>query len=224
MKFIWISFDSLSNYEINTYLCIHSWHAFVFVWVYKDPAPTAHLNIHNFEELPTLKIFFLLTAHTDKNLQHSSINWPVWLNGWVFIFKLIGCGFESRCSHLIFSYWFLLVNTIIQHKKQRQKKTLRRNLIITGALTRALKHSLVIPVTFMDLLKVPRFPYLKRLHNKGHLNFVTELMKDFSPSFSNKLYVTHSESCNNGNLEPKSELIIFFFFWSSSDTVWKLSK
>ena len=79
-------------------------------------------------------------------------------------------------------------------------------------VTKALKHSLVIPVTFMGLLKVPRFPYLKRLHNKGHLNFVTELMKDFSPSFSNKLYVTHSESCNNGNLEPKIELIIFFFF------------
>ena len=25
---------------------------------------------------------------------------PVWLNGWVFIFKLSGSGFESSCSHL----------------------------------------------------------------------------------------------------------------------------
>ena len=26
--------------------------------------------------------------------------WPVRLNGWVSVFKLSGCGFESRCSHL----------------------------------------------------------------------------------------------------------------------------
>ena len=26
---------------------------------------------------------------------------PVWLNGWVFVYKLIGCGFESSCSHFI---------------------------------------------------------------------------------------------------------------------------
>ena len=25
--------------------------------------------------------------------------WPVWLNGWVFVYKLSGCGFECRCSH-----------------------------------------------------------------------------------------------------------------------------
>ena len=41
---------------------------------------------------------------TDKYSQHSSIIWPVWLNGWVFVYELSGCGFESRCSHLIFRY------------------------------------------------------------------------------------------------------------------------
>ena len=35
------------------------------------------------------------------NLQHSSIIWPVWLNGWVFVYKLSGCEFKSHCSHLI---------------------------------------------------------------------------------------------------------------------------
>ena len=34
-----------------------------------------------------------------RQLQHSSIIWPVWLNGWVFVYKLIGCGFKSSCSH-----------------------------------------------------------------------------------------------------------------------------
>ena len=37
---------------------------------------------------------------TDKYWQHSSIIWPVWLNGWLFVYQLSGCGFESRCCHL----------------------------------------------------------------------------------------------------------------------------
>ena len=35
------------------------------------------------------------------NLQHSSIIWPVWLNGWVFIYELSGCGLDCSCSHLL---------------------------------------------------------------------------------------------------------------------------
>ena len=38
--------------------------------------------------------------HTDKYSKHSSIIWPVWLNGWVFVYKLSGYGFESCCSYL----------------------------------------------------------------------------------------------------------------------------
>ena len=30
--------------------------------------------------------------------------WPVWLNGWVFVYEMSGCGFESRCCHLNFRY------------------------------------------------------------------------------------------------------------------------
>ena len=38
--------------------------------------------------------------------EHSTIqlNWPIWLtiwlNSWVFVYELNGCGFESSCSHL----------------------------------------------------------------------------------------------------------------------------
>ena len=42
--------------------------------------------------------------HKYKCSQHSSIIWTVWLTGCVFIYKLCGCGFESRCNHLIFRY------------------------------------------------------------------------------------------------------------------------
>ena len=41
---------------------------------------------------------------TDKYSQHIWIIWPVWLNGWVFVYELSGCEFESRCSHLMFRY------------------------------------------------------------------------------------------------------------------------
>ena len=50
------------------------------------------------------------------------------------------------------------------------------------------------------LLKAPRFPYKKRLQNKGHINLVTEVLKGFSPSVFNRLCVTHSKSSKNGNL------------------------
>ena len=41
---------------------------------------------------------------TGKYSEHSSIIWPVWLNGWVFVYELSGCGFESSCSHLNFRF------------------------------------------------------------------------------------------------------------------------
>ena len=44
---------------------------------------------------------FLLEAGT---ISEVSIIWPVWLNGWVFVYELSGCGFESHCCHLNFRY------------------------------------------------------------------------------------------------------------------------
>ena len=41
---------------------------------------------------------------TDKYSWYSSIIWTVWLNGWVFIYELSGCGFESSWSHLNFRF------------------------------------------------------------------------------------------------------------------------
>ena len=41
-----------------------------------------------------------------KACEHSTIwpKWPVWLNGWVCVYALSGCRFESCCSHLNLSY------------------------------------------------------------------------------------------------------------------------
>ena len=46
----------------------------------------------------------------DKYSQHSSIICPVWINGWVLIYELSGCGFESRCSHLNIGKLFKFLN------------------------------------------------------------------------------------------------------------------
>ena len=31
-------------------------------------------------------------------------SWPGWLNGWVFVYELSGCGFQFSCSHLNFRF------------------------------------------------------------------------------------------------------------------------
>ena len=33
-------------------------------------------------------------------MPHTRLEWPVWLKGWVIVYKLSGCGLDSRCSHL----------------------------------------------------------------------------------------------------------------------------
>ena len=42
--------------------------------------------------------------HTDTYSEHSSIIWPVCLNGLVFVYELSGSGFEPSCSHLNFRF------------------------------------------------------------------------------------------------------------------------
>ena len=52
---------------------------------------------------------------TDNYLQRSSVIWPVWLNDWVSIYKLSGCGFKSRCSYLYSRYRFCFEQGVPWH-------------------------------------------------------------------------------------------------------------
>ena len=36
--------------------------------------------------------------HRDRFSQQSSTIWPFWLKGWVFVYELRSCRFESRCN------------------------------------------------------------------------------------------------------------------------------
>ena len=46
--------------------------------------------------VPDMIITYNQMHYTDKYSQHSSVVWPVWLNDWVFVFKLSGCGVGSN--------------------------------------------------------------------------------------------------------------------------------
>ena len=67
---------------------------------------------------------------TGKYSQHRLIIWPVWLNGWVFVYEESGYGLEYRCCHLwgfyfnlkpfhlfIFLSLLLLIHQVTQTKK-----------------------------------------------------------------------------------------------------------
>ena len=46
---------------------------------------------------------YIQMYHTHKYSHYSPIIWPVWLNGWVFVYLLTSCVFECSCSHLNFT-------------------------------------------------------------------------------------------------------------------------
>ena len=40
---------------------------------------------------------------------------PVWLNGWLFVYELSGCGFQFRCSHLSsYTFPFLMLKSLLK--------------------------------------------------------------------------------------------------------------
>ena len=57
------------------------------------------VNFSKYLRTPFLQISFgYKWLQLDSNPQPLSSS-PVWLNGWVFVYELSGCGFESSCSH-----------------------------------------------------------------------------------------------------------------------------
>ena len=76
--------------------------------------PEVILSDCNGTVLDMIKTYSQLRC-TDKYLQHSSIIWPVWLNVWVLVYEIIGCGFKSCWSHLNFRYCACLEQGVSWH-------------------------------------------------------------------------------------------------------------
>ena len=90
------------SYFVSTYLC-DKYDTYLY-----DMAPASSKELLDIQanyrvmRLVSDMITIYSQMHrTDKYSQHRSIIWPVGLNGRVFVYKLSGCGLESRCCHLI---------------------------------------------------------------------------------------------------------------------------
>ena len=70
----------------------------------------------------------------------------------------------------------------------------------------------------MNLLKAPRFPYQKRIQNKGHLNLTTEVLKSFSPGVFNRLCVTHNKNLEQRKFRTKERASNICLFKSNSES------
>ena len=89
MKLPWAHFDLLQNLSCigssSTGKQLHAFWSFRCIkWQQWDSNPESlswHLNTQPFSQI-----------------------WPVWLDGWVFVYELSGCRFDSRCCHLNFRY------------------------------------------------------------------------------------------------------------------------
>ena len=90
----------VNPHSINTSLTFrHLWHPHR-VWI--------HSEARTWHDQNTVKytIQIVLTSH--------SIIWPVWLNGWVFVFELNGCGSESICTSLISKSFLTIANSGVE--------------------------------------------------------------------------------------------------------------
>ena len=57
----------------------------------------------------------LLKSNSNMN---SNMTWSVLLNGWVFVYELSGCGFESHCYHLM----MILINATARFSSPAYQK------------------------------------------------------------------------------------------------------
>ena len=94
---------------------------------------------------------------TDKYSQHSSIIWPVWLDGWVFVYELSGSGFESSYSHLNFRFYACFKQGVPWHAcnfgvwiragtRTWHDKNMQPNAPYRKVLTTRLNHLAIWPV------------------------------------------------------------------------------
>ena len=73
---------------------------------YSQPALSSCLNVKELLAQKGWDIWGLSDCNgigTHSPVGNRALNhWPVWLNGSVFVYQLSSCGFESRCSHIVY--------------------------------------------------------------------------------------------------------------------------
>ena len=119
---------------------------------------------------------------TDKCSQHSSIIWTFWLIGWVFVYELSGCGFESR--------WFVVDLYIVVLYDQNWIRLEWNKLI--DKISYIIKIWLLVSKTF----KQPTRFVMYKKHSKIDTNLLIKnsldgsLVKNWSVSVLWKMWVS----------------------------------
>ena len=100
---------------------VHFWTKWLWVWVQlqslklqilclfwaRSPLTFRHLEWgFTLKNICDIIRTYSQTHCTDRYLQHSSIIWTVWLNGWVFVYELKRCEFSSSCFFFFFFFFF----------------------------------------------------------------------------------------------------------------------
>ena len=108
MKFLYfMQWLSLSSVFVSMFICL-------FIYLYAiisrtsfrvNPHSTVCLNLKELLARSRRHIWSLSDSKSNapcRQLFITQLNHlrPVWLNGWVFVYQLSGCGLESRCFHL----------------------------------------------------------------------------------------------------------------------------
>ena len=81
----------LAYFKYDT-ISLNDWAAF---WVLFC---AVHLTVCSYHVTYTFQTEY--TLYSCLNVKELLVRRPVWINGWVFVYELSGCGFESSCSHL----------------------------------------------------------------------------------------------------------------------------
>ena len=86
-----------------------------------NPHPLVFLNVKELLARSSRHIWSLSGSNVIRTYNHLVHKRPIWLNGWVFVYELPGCGFESRCCHLCsYIYEFWLVHTCFRHRPRHK--------------------------------------------------------------------------------------------------------
>ena len=93
---IWSLGDSNEVWNHSHLVC--KWNDWAVLWVH---ICTVHLTVCYYHVTDDFQSESTLISCSSK----AYIIWPVGLNFWLFIYKLIVCGFESRCCHLFINVW-----------------------------------------------------------------------------------------------------------------------
>ena len=75
-----------------------------------------------------------IRIHNHLVQKQTSIIQPIWLNDWVIVYEVSGCGFNSRYCHLNFKYCVYFCKTFLNiHATKECRSTLKRvhDMIIT---------------------------------------------------------------------------------------------